>query len=346
MHDVIVVGAGPAGCRIAGIVAKHGYDVLVLEEHPRMGTPVQCTGLVSKKIGKTPRNTILNKINKAKFCCGDEYFEIKSKESMLLLDREKYDVWIARNAKRFGAEFKLSTRFLDFKNGTVLTNHEKINTKILVGADGPNSPVAKSVGIKLPDNLVFAVQATIESSFRPDTIELHFSSDIAPGSFAWVVPENKKTARVGLMTTKKSNKYLDNFLKERFPDSKILNKTGDVIRYGLIEESVADNVLLVGDAACQVKPFSGGGLVYNKIGAEIAGDAIVKSLETNDFSKEFLMKNYDKKWKEELTLPIIQGMLIKSIFSGISNMPIIFSIIRLFGIPKLADFLDVDFLQK
>ena len=343
--DVVIVGAGPAGCRTAETVVRKGYDVLVLEEHPKIGKPVQCTGLVSKKIGEIPKEIIVNKIKRAKFCCGDAYFEIKSKQKMLLLDREKYDVWLAERAEKAGAKFKLSTRFLGFEDGKILTNKGKIETKILVGADGPNSSVAKAVGIKLPKNLLFALQVNVNSRFDSDLVELWFGNDIAPGSFAWVVPENEELARVGLLTEKNPNFYLENFLKKRFGKIETKNKTGDVLRYGMIEKSISNRVLLVGDAACQVKPFSGGGLVYNKISSEIAGKAIIKSLEENDFSEEFLLENYEKKWKEKLFWPIMQGMFLKSTFSKFSN-PFIFDLIKLFKIAKLARFIDVDFLWK
>lgn len=345
LHDVVIIGTGPAGCRTAEIVAKKGYNVLVLEEHPKIGKPVQCTGLVSKKIGNIPKQIILNRINKAKFCCKNSYFEIKSKERMLLLDRRKYDIFLAERARKAGAKIKLSTRFLDFKNGIVYTNRGKFETKILVGADGPNSSVAKSAGIKLPNNLLFALQIRVKSHFDSKMAELHFGSDIAPGSFAWIVPESRNTARVGLMTTKNPNKYLDKFLK-RFGKVRIFNMTGDIIRYGLIEESVTNNILLVGDSACQLKSFSAGGLVYNKICAKIAGDAIIRSLEQNDFSKEFLLENYDKKWKEKIAWPIHQGMFFKHIFSQISSVPLVFSLARILNLDKLANLLDVDFLQK
>ena len=343
--DVIIVGAGPAGCRTAEIVAKKGYEVLVLEEHPRIGKPTQCTGLVSKNIGKIPKEIVVNKIKRARFCCGNGFFEIESKQKMILLDREKYDVWLAEKAKKAGVKFKLSTRFLGFENGKVLTNKEKIETKILVGADGPNSSVAKAVGIELPKNLLFALQVNVNSKFDSDLVELWFGKDIAPGSFAWVVPENEKVARVGLLTEKNPNFYLENFLKKRFGKIEIKNKTGDFLRYGIIKKSVSNRVLLVGDAACQIKPFSGGGLVYNKISSEIAGKAIVKSLEENDFSEEFLLENYEKKWKEKLFWPIMRGLAFKWIFSKISKQTI-FSLVKNFGITNFASFLDVDFLQK
>ncbi|MEM5766218.1 MAG: NAD(P)/FAD-dependent oxidoreductase [Candidatus Aenigmatarchaeota archaeon] len=344
MFDCIIVGAGPAGCRTGEIVSKKGYRVLILEEHQKIGEPVQCTGLVSKKIGKIPKEIILNKIKKARFFYNKEFFEINSKEPMFVLDRRKYDLWLAKKAEKAGVKINTSTRFLDFKMGMIFTTRGIFQTKVLVGADGPNSIVAKKSKIDPPKNLLFALQVNLESSFDVNVVDLYFESEIING-FIWIVPENEKTARVGIMSEKNSDKYFEKFLKERFGRVKTYNKIGDVIRYGIIEKSVANNVLLVGDAACQVKPFSGGGLVYNKICSEIAGRAIVKSLEENDFSEKFFIENYDKKWKEKLVWPIKQGLFFKRIFSGFSMLAF-FPLIRGLGLTKIADFLDVDFLQK
>ncbi|MEM5878962.1 MAG: NAD(P)/FAD-dependent oxidoreductase [Candidatus Aenigmatarchaeota archaeon] len=345
LFDCIVVGAGPAGCITAKIVAKKGFNVLILEEHQRIGEPVQCTGLVSRRIGKIPKNITLNKIRKARFFCGKEFFEVNSKEPMLVLDRKKYDSWLAKNAEKVGAEIKTSTRFLDLKGKTIFTTKGKFQTKILVGADGPNSTVAKKAKIKQPENLLFALQVKVKSNFDAKTVELHFGSKIAPLGFAWVVPESERIARVGLLTKENPNKYLEKFLMERFGRVKAYNKIGDFLRYGIIESSVVDNVLLVGDSACQIKPFSGGGLVYNKICSEIASEAIIKALEAKDFSKKFLLENYDKKWKERLIWPIRKGLIFKWIFSNFSS-PITFSLIKNFNLTKIASWFDVDFLQK
>lgn len=343
--DVVIVGAGPSGCRTAEIVAKKGYDVLVVEEHSSIGKPAQCTGLVSSKIGKIPKEIILNRIKKAKFCFGRHSFEVKSKKPVYVIDRAKYDRFRAAEARKAGARFKLSTRFLNFKNGEVITTKGKFKTKLLVGSDGPNSSVAKTTGIKLPKDLLMAVQVRAESYFAPDTVELWFGS-VAPGLFAWIVPENGKTARVGLMADKNPNEYFKKFFREKIGKAKTKDRIGDIGRYGLIKKSVADNVLLVGDAACQIKPFSMGGLVYGQIGAKHAGKACIRSLEENDFSEKFLMKNYDKQWKKELSGPIKKGLMMKKIFSKVLRRSISFGLIDKFKITKISSFLDMDFLGK
>lgn len=344
--NVVIAGAGPSGCKVAEIIVRKGYDVLILEEHSQIGKPVQCAGLVSQRIGKIPKEIILNKIKKARFCLKNKHFEVKSKKSVYVIDREKYDKFRARKAKEAGTRFKLNTRFLDFKNGKVITTKGNFQTKLLVGADGPNSTVAKNSGIELPENLLKAVQVRVKSDFNSNTVELWFGSDIASGLFAWVVPENEYIARVGLMTNENPNKYFEKFLKDRIGKAKIMDKIGGMGRYGLIKCSVANNVLLVGDAACQVKPFSMGGVVYGQIGAEYAGKTCIRALEANDFSKKLLKKNYDRQWKKELAGPIRRGLLMKKIFSNILTNPFSFELIEKLKITKISSFLDMDFLGK
>ena len=85
---------------------------------------------------------------------------------------------------------------------------------------------------------------------------------------------------------------------------------GGVIRYGLIKDSMADNILLVGDAASQVKPYSGGGIIYGLIGAKFAASACLKCLNKNRFDYNFLKENYDNEWKNKLAPAIKRGMVL------------------------------------
>jgi geranylgeranyl reductase family protein len=339
---MIVVGAGPAGCRTAEIVAKKGYDVLILEEHDDIGKPTQCTGLVSHRIGKLPKSITVNKIKTARFCCGNSSFDVKSKKPVYVIDRERYDNFLADRARKAGARIMLSTRFLDFANGRVRTNRGEYETDLLVGADGPNSTVARKAGIELPENILLATQVRAKSEFDPDVVELWFG--ITPDNFAWVVPENENTARVGVMTSQNPNRYLEKFIRMKLGEAKTSDRIGDMIRYGLIEKSVCGNTLLVGDAASMIKPFSGGGLIYGQIGAEFAGRACLKALESNNFSEKFLLDNYDEKWKQELEKPIKHGLLVKKIFQKF-NKTFYFDLIKKAGVSKIASSADIDFLH-
>lgn len=346
-YHLVVVGSGPAGCKTAEIVAREGYKVLIVEEHSEIGIPTQCTGFVSKKIGEIPETIIVNKIPNAKFISGGSSFEVKAKEPMQLMDRHGFDTFRANLAKGAGVEFQFNTRFVGYENRKVITTKGVFETEMLVGADGPNSTVAKIFNLKLPDNQLFLMQVRARGNFDPTFAELYFGSGTAPGNFAWVVPENSEIARVGLMTAVHPGNYFEEFLKQRFGNKiDFSDRLGDVIRYGLIEKSVADGAILVGDAAAQVKPFSAGGLVYGQICAQIAGEAIVKAFQKNDFSEKFFRQNYENKWKRKIGKGIKRGMLAKKIFEKIQDKPLAFSAIKRLGITSLAEFFDVDFIGK
>jgi len=353
IYDIIIVGAGPVGCKIGELTAKKGFKVLILEEHPEVGIPIQCAGLVSHRIfelSKASRKVVINKVRKARFYCSNNYVELKSKKNVYVIDREKFDKELAKRAKSDGAVIKTSTRFLGYKRENSLkikTNKGNFKTKLLVGADGPNSTVANTARIKLPENKLTGVQTTIKSDYSPKTVELWFDSGISPEFFGWVIPENKNWARVGLATNKNVVKCLDNFFIKRF-DRKIKCKKilAGAIRYGLIDKSVSTRILLTGDAAAQVKPFSGGGIIYGLIGAEIAAQACVNSLKNERYDEEFLKENYDDMWKQKLAWPIRKGLAMSKIIHYFSKdqLSFLFSFLNETNLKKLLEFTDMDLL--
>jgi len=354
MYDVIIVGAGPVGCRVGELLGKEELRVLILEEHPEIGKPVQCAGLVSHRIfdlSGASKDVVVNKVEKARFFSHDgNYIELKHKKPVYVIDRERFDKELAKKAQDAGVEIK-TAKFVDYEKDKeclkVNSTKGDFQTKLLVGADGPNSLVARVSGIKLPKNILTGVQSIIESKFDSDYVELWFSSEFAPDFFGWVIPESKTQARIGLATAKNVKERFKKFLKKRFDKPvKEKSKLAGVIRFGLIEDSVTDRVLLVGDAASQVKPFSGGGLIYGLTGAKLAAEACIKCLEKNRYEHQFLKENYDDAWKRELTGPIMKGLFLnKTIHSFSDNkLSISFSLIRKGKFTKLLEFLDMDLL--
>ena len=354
IYDIIIVGAGPVGCKVGELTAKHGLKVLILEKHPEIGVPVQCSGLVSHRIFKlsgVSKKVVVNKVRKARFYCSNNYIELKSKKNVYVVDREKFDKEIAAKCEDAGAKIKTSTRFEDYKKNKnlieVKTTKDNFQTKILIGADGPNSTVANSAGIKLSDNVLIGIQVIVESHFDPNIVELWFGSKISPDFFGWVIPENENFARVGLASSKKVAERFNNFIKMRLKDkTKFKNKLAGPIRYGLIENSVSDNVILVGDAACQIKPFSGGGIIYGLIGANFASNACIKALEEENYSLKFFKENYDDVWKNRLTGPIRKGLIMKNLIHSFSDrkLSFLFSAVNATRIKKILEYADMDLL--
>ncbi len=320
MYDLILVGARVAGLRTAECAAQKRLKVLVLEQGKEIGIPVQCAGLVSSRflelLPEFPKKYILNKVPKARFFSpSGSSFELSAKP-FAVIDRAGLDQWLARRAEKAGAEIKLRAKFLSYlKQGDTLkikTNKGELETKLLVGADGPSSDVANAAGIKLTKNLI-GVQATVSGEFDKGYAELHFGSKIAPKYFAWVVPLSSKKARVGLATYNSPKKYFDNFTRKRLgfvprPD------VGGLIKFGLQKQTVADNIMLIGDAASQVKPFSGGGIIYSLLAAEKCASAAEKAVQESSYGEAFLRKHYEKEWCKILEKPIKRGLRISKLW--------------------------------
>jgi len=332
MYDVIVVGAGPIGCKTAELLGKNNLNVTVLEKNNKIGKYSACTGLVSNRIfdlSRVSKKVVVNKIKRARFySTKNNFIELKHRTPVYVIDRNRFDKELAEKARKY-SEIKLSTSFEDYiiedNIVRVKTNKGIFKTKILIGADGPNSLVARKAKIDLPESLLVGVQSTIKSDYISDTVELWLKQ--SPDFFAWVVPENRECARIGIAAKNNVTKYFKKFVEMRIGKKiKYKNQISGLIRFGIINNSVSDNVILVGDAASQVKPFSGGGLVYGLIGSKIAADACAKAIKNKRYDHSFLKENYDETWKQKLYWPMKKGLLLNKIINNIPESILDFGI--------------------
>lgn len=324
MYDVAVIGGSAIGSRTAKLIADGGHDVLLIEEHGRIGLPSKCTGLVSHRllelIPNPPKDIILNKIKSAKFFSPNgNCLELSSTHPVYVIDRTEFDRYLLDKASE-NSEVKMGERFESFKftddSVMVKTDKDTYYSKVLIGADGSNSAVRRQMGIS--QKSILGLQATVKGKFDPDSVELWFGHSVCPNLFAWVVPLDEKYARVGLATNENTMRFYDNFLKKRIGYSKKPDVVGR-IPYGLTSRTSTERVMLVGDAASQVKPFSGGGIIYGLIASDICVTAAKKSLEENKFDRNFFKNNYDKKWKKQLAIPIVKGLFLKKTFNLMPN---------------------------
>lgn len=322
IYDVIIIGASISGNYLASLISKKGYKVLVIEEDFEIGHPSKCTGLVSWRIfdylPNLDKKIIQNVVSRAEFIYGDKSFILRSKNPVYVLNRILLDKFVHEEASNSGAEFKIGEKFLNAENLNdkikVFTNKGKYECKVLVGADGANSSVAKNFNLYRNSELFVGVQGTVNGNFEKDKVELWFGDKIAKEFFAWVVPINENLAKVGLATKKNPSIYYKNFLKKRVGKF-VKPDTAGIIKIGLCKKSVLNRVILVGDAAMQIKPFSGGGIIYSLISSKIASLALLKALKYDNFSEKFLFENYEKVWKEKFKNSIIKGILMRRLFS-------------------------------
>jgi geranylgeranyl reductase family protein len=309
--QVSVIGAGPSGSYLAYLLARKGYKVAVYEEHPVIGRPVHCTGLVSRNIAKIipVKNFVINQVNGAVFYSAKKKLELKTgKLQAFVVDRTKFDQHIAEMARKAGANFYLNHRFLSSrKKGRSIIlkfyHRGKVfekKTKILVGADGALSKVARSWDMFGKRKFLAAMQARVkhkdEGRFDKSQIQMYLGS-ACPGFFAWLVPESEKYARLGLAAGKNTLELFRRF-SSRFGYVAVEKQAGVIPIYTKIKTQKG-NVYLVGDAAMQVKPTTGGGIVMGLLAAE----ALAFSIRTRI--------PYPLLWKLKIGLDLKLGKIIR-----------------------------------
>ncbi|MFC1563123.1 NAD(P)/FAD-dependent oxidoreductase [candidate division KSB1 bacterium] len=319
-YDVIIVGGGPGGTTAAFHAALGGAKVLLLEKKRDIGFPVRCAeGIgeagLSEFLNPDPKWAV-NKINACRFIAPDgSKVMIKNRELGYILNRRVFDYLLAEMASEKGAEIMTGV----FVNGVIIDDGtvkgvtaeylgEKfsIRSKIVIGADGVESRVGRWCGIKSNISLrdiETCAQVTISGKkIRLGVSDFYFGKNIAPGGYAWVFPKGENIANVGLgisgIYSKKRSPlfYLNEFLKNHFPDISILTRfAGGVPCAKTMKKIVSDGLMLVGDAAHQANPITGGGIVNAMKAGRIAGNVAADAVLAGDVSKKVL-KRYPEQW--------------------------------------------------
>ena len=364
--DVVVVGAGPAGGLVAQRVAKAGYAVAIVEEHHEVGEPVQCGGLVTPRVFDYVKckETILGEVH------GADIYSPKGrciridghKAEAVVVDRAKFDRAIVADAVRAGAKTFLGTQAQGaqrFDGGVELLvdrdgQPEKIRTKLLVGCDGVRSEVAKWFGILRPKKILpgFEVEM-VGVRGDPGFVQLFVGNEFAPGFFGWIIPSGD-TARVGLCVGQ-GNAYgfLEKMLRQ--PHVQQYVKGAQPLMYiaggiplGFPRRSYADNVMVVGDAACQAKATSGGGIFTSLMCADFAGRTAVESLQSGDASARFL-RRYHKAWTGSIGKELRKDLAIHESFARLNDAQLE-ELFELLDSPGILDLIerrgDIDFPSK
>ncbi len=325
-YDIIVAGAGPAGSMAAWQAARHQLKVLLLEKDREVGTPVRCAEGVAKKDLEnlleqdiTP-GCIAAEISKFRLVAPDgTSVYINIDETGYVLHRRLFDYELALKAARAGVQLVTSAEVLGIlRNGRNIEGVEVllegkrmfVRSRIVIAADGVESRVARWAGIdstvKVKD-METCVQYTLAGiPLDSDTCDFYFSQEFAPGGYAWIFPKGDNTANVGLgisgnIARKKSPEaYLEIFLNRYFPQSSVVSCTvGGVPVDKTLKKIVANGFMVVGDAAHQTNPISGGGIVSGMIAGKTAGEVAATALKENKCGEKDLM-DYPRQWHKRV----------------------------------------------
>jgi len=348
--EVAIIGAGPSGLIAAREAASRGAEVIVFEEHKDVGLPIHCAGLLSMR-GLTeigiPTNSryVQNKVRGALFFSPSGLsFTIEKKDYVAcVVNRHLLDIFLAEQVSRSGALIKLNSKVKSVKRysgGWILKfgDNSEMRAKLLIDAEGASPRVLGMTGLKSLETkkLLRGFQADLEGvDVDPDYVEVHLSKCIAPGLFAWVIPLDYRTARVGLACKDfNSRGRLFKFIEKRFGKTigdklRVLRfYSGLVITCGPIKRTYGDNLLVVGDSAGQVKPITGGGVIFGGICATIAGRIAFEFIRRDGSGKKFL-RRYEDEWRAKIGREIRISLLFRRALDKLSDrgMDKIFSVI-------------------
>lgn len=329
-YDVVVVGAGPAGAISAKYAAMNGAKTLLIEEHASIGSPVQCTGLISVKALKECEigedDFVLSKIRGAfVYAPGGEEVCIRGKDiKAYVIDRKVFDRALVELAVDNGVDVLMKTRFIGMDKGkiSVMSNGEKkeIHGEIIIGADGIQSSVGRAAGLPRCEKFLSGMQ--FEAPYTPkdpEYVEIFTGNDIAPGFFGWAVPYSGM-ARIGLARNPglPALYYLEKLLEHPIVASRYQGSRTEMVVGGIPlgppRKTVSNRVMLVGDAAGQVKPTSGGGIYMGAVCAKLAGEVAARSSR-----KECTPDEYEKKWRSAIGRELDIGMRIHKSMGKLSD---------------------------
>ena len=345
--DLVVVGAGPAGSMTAKAAAEAGLEVVMMEKRQEIGDPVRCAEGVSKaalkKLVEPDPSWISAEVKGARIRAPDGTEIVISEDRAgaevgYVLERKVFDRALAQEAAEAGAKVMVKTRALGLLTekgvpaGVVaqfVGEELKIEAPLVIGADGVESKVGRWAGIDTalkPKDIETCAQFLVQDErIDDDYCEFYLGNDIAPGGYVWSFPKGRALANVGIgiLGSKADSgtpiRLLRDFMKANFPEGKVLEMmVGGVPVSGPIERTVADGVILVGDAARQSDPITGGGIINAMKAGKMAGKIAADLVPRGEVDKRSLMV-YEELWRETIGKHISRNFAVKEFFVDLTD---------------------------
>jgi digeranylgeranylglycerophospholipid reductase len=322
-YDVVVVGAGPGGSSAARFAARGGARTLLVDQRPELGQPVQCGEFlptpaelgdlfacpdVIQEAFWIPPETVLNRTHEMVVVAPSGH-RFRFPLDGLSVSRRAFDQRLALAAEGEGAELRYPCGVTGVHGNVVtLARGDEVEARVVIGADGPLSTVARSCGFK-PERVMFKMTTATLDAPPPEAIELYFGS-VAPGGYAWVIPKSD-ASNVGLGVTSlprgtSLGSLLDRFLSEH-GHGPAHDRTQWWVPLGPPPASaVVGSSLFVGDAANLVMATNGGGIPTAMISGCDAGVAAAAHVRTGAPLTE-----YDRLWRAHMAGPLARAWAIK-----------------------------------
>ncbi len=335
--DVLVIGGGPSGLRVAGRLAGGGLDVRVLEKKAAIGRNVVCTGIIGKDVfarfGLDP-SSVIQEIRDVRLVSpfGTSLTYSHPRPFACVVDRETFDAGIAAAADSAGAALSLGSRVEDLTIGPggvrarVATKEDGVvcySAAMAVIACGVDTGLQKRAGLGYPRDFLQGAQAEVPVR-AGELTTIFIGRSVAPGAFAWSVPAGDK-ARVGLLTKSDPTSLLRSLLGKTGAPGASSERDGVEVRIrrkaiaqGLLPKTTGDRILSVGEAAGQVKTTTGGGISYGLLCADLAAEAVLECFGRSSFGTAALA-GYEAAWRKAIQREIVIGYTTRKMCSRLSD---------------------------
>ena len=338
------MGAGPAGSMAAKTAAESGLEVLLVERELEIGVPDKCGEFLPsleemrrlapdavdlEGLFDPPSSCIVNRTKYVKFTFPNEK-EITVPFRGVVVERKLFDKHLANEAARAGAEVATLTKVLNILGegiGVRARNIEgsiEFRSKVVIGADGAYSLIARRAGLPVSRNpLDYGTGYQYEMvnlDHDSDCVDMYVGEDIAPGTYAWIIPKGDDIANVGtgvrLPFMRKGlnvRDYLRNFMEKHSLASRKLSravptaiKAGCIPVGGPMTRTSTERVLAVGDAGGHTIPTVGGGVPPGLICGRIAGQ-----IAAEHFLEGKPLSRFDQAWKEQMGVTLENSLRIR-----------------------------------
>jgi geranylgeranyl reductase family protein len=311
-YEVVVVGAGPSGSAAAHVCAKAGLSTLLIEEQAHIGVPIQCAGLLSCSAFQECRvslNSVLHTVSGATITAEHASLSFDAgKTKAYVVDRSLLDQEMGLAAADAGADIQLKTRVCRLSPllHTIMTSgaygRENVKYTILIAADGPRASMGRMAGLPRAPVYLSGLQSDIPYETDIDKVTIY--PNASPEFFGWAIPLGKGRTRVGLCGITHVKEKFERFLAGF--GSRRMNFVSGTIPLGTLQRTMAEGLMVVGDAAALAKPTSGGGVYTGIRSARHAAAVALHACEENRSDPAFLSE-YEQRWKKDLGRELKRG---------------------------------------
>jgi len=348
-YDALIIGGGPGGAIAAGDLAEAGHSVCLVEKRPAIGAPVRCAEGIGKDVLaefiEPDDRWISAEIKGARLVSPDGTTmnierEMAGSKVGYILDRKIFDRELVWQAADKGAEVHVKTR----ATGPVLENCavkgakfetcggvKEVRADVVIAADGVESKFARWCGVDtavpLRELMSCAQYVLTDIEIDPFVTVFYLGNKVAPEGYAWVFPKGERTANVGIGISSRRSRdgnrardYLDRFVAEHFPDGKTIEQiVGGVPVCRPLSCTVADGLMIIGDAARVSDPITGGGIFNAMHTGRLAAGVASGCISAGDCTGDALMA-YDRAWRHsKLGKTLERNYRIKEYFITLSD---------------------------